>query len=555
MPDLLREVRVTPRRKLLLAIAAGVVLAGPPVAGFNLWLNDLVERQGQAALDQEAQRSLALAEGRISQAVAALEGLAARGIESCRSANLEALRQATFATTPVKEHSVVAADGRVLCSDSGALGSELRKLVSSERLRPNSDILLEIVRIGERPEHWVRLRKPGSGAASGLAATIPSELFNASVPGREQRLAAHTRMTTRSGTLIVESGPGPQGAANADDRVGGMRESSQYALSFSASLPRESVVLSQGDLRALGTAASGMLAILILTLSLLMPKRTRDNPVMELERALKAGEFVPYYQPIVDIVSGRLRGAEVLIRWRKPDGTIVSPASFVPLAESSGLIIEMTRVLMARVCREAGAEIGKRPHSKIGFNLTARHFSNEEIVTDVRRIFSRSPVRLSQVCLEVTERQPLENLTETRRVVAALQELGVRVAIDDVGTGHSGLSYMLKLGVDIIKIDKMFIDALGSDRNSNTIIETLIDLAQNMRMEIIAEGVESFEQVVHLRELGIRSAQGYVFAPPLPGSAFLQLVEAIDPVRENGTSGWRDALAAQAAPRPRVDAA
>ena len=138
---------------------------------------------------------------------------------------------------------------------------------------------------------------------------------------------------------------------------------------------------------------------------------------------------------------------------------------------------------------------------------------------------------MSQIVFEVTERQPLENLTETRRVIAALQGLGVRIAIDDVGTGHSGLSYMLKLGVDIIKIDKVFIDSIGTDRNSNTIIETLIDLAQNMRMDIVAEGVESFEQVVALRELGIRSAQGYVFSPPLPGSAFLQLVEAIDPLK------------------------
>ena len=179
----------------------------------------------------------------------------------------------------------------------------------------------------------------------------------------------------------------------------------------------------------------------------------------------------------------------------------------------------------------------------MAFNLTARHFANEEIVEDVRQIFSKSPIRLSQVVLEVTERQPLENLTETRRVIAALQGLGVRVAIDDVGTGHSGLSYMLKLGVDIIKIDKMFIDALGTDRNSNTIIETLIDLAQNMRMEIIAEGVESFEQVVHLRELGVRAAQGYVFAPPLPGSAFLQLVEAIDPIKSEAIRAPRDAPA------------
>ncbi len=150
---------------------------------------------------------------------------------------------------------------------------------------------------------------------------------------------------------------------------------------------------------------------------------------------------------------------------------------------------------------------------------------------DIRAIFKKSPIKLSQLVLEVTERQEIENLTETRRVIAALQGLGIKIAIDDVGTGHSGLSYMLKLGVDIIKIDKMFIDSLGTDRNSNTIIETLIDLAQNMRMDVVAEGVESFEQVLHLRDLGIRAAQGYVFSPPLPASAFVQLVETIDPVK------------------------
>jgi EAL domain-containing protein (putative c-di-GMP-specific phosphodiesterase class I) len=137
---------------------------------------------------------------------------------------------------------------------------------------------------------------------------------------------------------------------------------------------------------------------------------------------------------------------------------------------------------------------------------------------------------MQQVVLELTERDPIENFAEARQVIAALQALGLRIAIDDVGTGHSGLSYMLKLGVDIIKIDKMFVDAIGTDRNSTTIVETLVDLAHNMRMDVVAEGVENFEQVMHLREVGIRSAQGYVFAPPLPGSAFLQLVEAIDPL-------------------------
>jgi EAL domain-containing protein (putative c-di-GMP-specific phosphodiesterase class I) len=200
-------------------------------------------------------------------------------------------------------------------------------------------------------------------------------------------------------------------------------------------------------------------------------------------------------------------------------------------------------MLMSRVCREAGPVVGRRPHLKLGFNLTARHFADETIVEDVRQIFKNSPMRLSQVMLEVTERQPIENLTETRRVIAALQGIGVRVAIDDVGIGHNGLSYMLKLGVDVIKIDKMFIDSLGIDRNSNAIIETLIDLAQNMRMDVVAEGVESFEQVVHLRDLGIRAAQGYVFAPPLPGSAFLQLVETIDPLKADELEAADEPLA------------
>jgi EAL domain-containing protein (putative c-di-GMP-specific phosphodiesterase class I) len=150
----------------------------------------------------------------------------------------------------------------------------------------------------------------------------------------------------------------------------------------------------------------------------------------------------------------------------------VPPVHFIPLAESSGLITGLTRALMRQVCAEAGATIGARPGFRIGFNLSARHFTNEEIVEDVRRIFSRSPIALRQVLLEVTEREALANLTMARRVIAALQGLGVHVGIDDLGTGHSGLSYMLKLGVDFIKIGKIFVDTIDTERYSSTIIET-----------------------------------------------------------------------------------
>lgn len=530
---------MSPRQKRLVAIAIGVVLAGMPVAGVNLWLNGLSERQGREELEASARRHLFLVERRIGRAVTVLNELAARGVDSCRAAHVDALRQATFANAPVKELSVVAPDGRTLCSDMGA--SESRKLVSSETLSTDSNVLLQVIRIGDRPEHWLRIVRPAAAGGNALAVLIPSELFvpQTSTSGGPVRM--QTRMSTRQGAVISERMGGAHTTSSAPGEPEGWLNitipSEEYALVISFSLPRAKLAENLGEVRMLGAIGSGTLALLILAVAVLLPRRRSDNPFAEIERALKAGEFVPYYQPVVDIRSGRLRGAEVLARWRKKDGTIVPPASFIPLMESSGMIIELTRVLMRKARDELGSHLGPRPQLKIGFNLTARHFANEEIVADIRRIFSGSAIRLTQIELEVTERHPLGDLTETRRVIASLQGLGVRIAIDDVGTGHSGLSYMLKLGVDIIKIDKMFIDSLGTDRNSNTIIETLIDLAQNMRMDIVAEGVETFEQVAALRELGIRAAQGYVFAPPLPGTSFIQLVEAIEPIKQGTATG------------------
>lgn len=129
--------------------------------------------------------------------------------------------------------------------------------------------------------------------------------------------------------------------------------------------------------------------------------------------------------------------------------------------------------------------------------------------------------------VEVTERLPLQDLELARKLIAEMQALGVRVALDDVGTGHGGMAYLQKLGIDIIKIDKMFIDALGTDDSSTTIVDSMVELADNLGMGIIAEGVERMEQVERLRELGVTAAQGYLFAPPLPGKLYIDLANAL----------------------------
>jgi sensor c-di-GMP phosphodiesterase-like protein len=393
------------------------------------------------------------------------------------------------------------------------------------------------VRLGRRPGHIVRINRPGVATQNGLAAMIPTELLVPQVSTQGGPVGMNSRISTRGGTVIGENVVLTGDPEKSGDNLSVEIKSERYAINATLSIPQAILIARQNDLRAFGAIMTGVLALLTFAFALMLPKRQRDNPITVIETALKAGEFVPYYQPVVDIRTGQLRGAEALMRWRKPDGSIILPGVFIPLAETSGLILDLTRSIMRQASNELGPVFARRPHLKVGFNMVARHFADEDVVHDVNEIFKNSQLRLSQIVLEMTERQPIESLTDTRRVIAALQGLGVQVALDDVGTGHSGLSYMLKLGVDIIKIDKMFVDSIGIDRNSTAIVETLIDLADNMRMEIIAEGVENFEQVIHLRNLGIRLAQGYVFAPPLPSSSFLKLVEAIDPLTKKSTEG------------------
>jgi len=518
------------RRKELIAILIGVTLAGVPMGAISLWGNWFIEQRGKDEVYQLARRSLALADRRAGEVIRTLADLARRDIASCGHAQAEAMRQADFSTIPIKEISIIDPAGHTLCTDLG-LPLGLRHVVSSHPLTADGDIMIEVLRLGDRRNSMIRFRRVGAGNANALAALMPAELFlpMTAMPTNASSITA-LAITTQDGSLLSEGGVSQQSARNDIDRFVAAIRSDRYNLVSTVSVPREQVLATYAHLHTVGTVTSSVIALVIIGFTLILPARRRGDPIAEIERAFMAGELVPYFQPVVDIATGRLRGAEVLIRWRKADGSLVLPGTFIPLLESSGLIMEVTRMLMRRTRDVIDAAYGRRPNLTISFNLAAAHFADETIVRDVRDVFEKSSIRLSQVVLEVTERQPLDNLTETRRVIAALQGLGVGIAIDDVGTGHSGLSYMLKLGVDTIKIDKMFIDAIGTDRNSAAIIETLIELARNLRMEIIAEGVETFEQVVFLRDLGVRAAQGYVFAPPLPASSLLQLIEAIDPL-------------------------
>jgi sensor c-di-GMP phosphodiesterase-like protein len=504
----------------------GVLLAGLPLAAVDLWLDRVIERQLTEDISGNARRGAVVIETRLALVAASLDALASQGVSSCSPADLDKLRRASFVTAPAKEFSVVGPDGDTLCTDLGiSLGA--RDVVAVPRAADGADVQVEVVRLGGSPATFVRVRRFGPDGGS-LAALVPSDLLIPLTSNRGGPLGAFAQVSTRNGLMIGEGGTPLPAALKGNQVVSAIMNVDRFGLVATVTRPKDSA--DAQDLRAIGLLVNLVVLFAVSALAWLVVRGRGGEGLDEIRRALDADEFVPYFQPIVDITSGKILGAEVLARWRKPDGSLVLPGAFIPLAERAGLMFELTEALMRRVCAEAGAGYARRPQLKVGFNLTAAHFADARIVEDLRSIFAGSPVRLTQVTLELTERDPIDDMTTTRRVIAALQGLGCQVALDDVGTGHSGLSSILRLGIDVIKIDKIFIDSLGSERNSAAIVATLVELARNMRMEVVAEGVENFEQVADLRARGIRAAQGYVFAPPLPASSFLALLDALDPV-------------------------
>lgn len=248
-------------------------------------------------------------------------------------------------------------------------------------------------------------------------------------------------------------------------------------------------------------------------------------PEEALRWAIAKGEVVPFYQPIVNGKEGTLRGVEVLARWHRPDGGYISPASFIPTAEKSGLIIPLTQSLMTQVVNNMNAIASKLPEGfHVGINFSASHISSPTFVKeclDYQRRFTRRDLNL---VIEVTEREPLdidERLVQTLNV---LHENGFAIALDDFGTGYSGLSYLHDLHIDYIKIDKSFVGRVNEHQDSTLILDSVLEMAQKLSISIVAEGVETQEQLNYLNRKNITFVQGYYFFKPVPFSQLIRIL-------------------------------
>jgi sensor c-di-GMP phosphodiesterase-like protein len=272
--------------------------------------------------------------------------------------------------------------------------------------------------------------------------------------------------------------------------------------------------------------------------SLTYVRRSRV-PAFNLERAIERNEIKPYYQPVINLRTGDLIGCEVLCRWEKPNGRVVPPNSFIEYAENTGLAIPMTVSLMQQVRADLSDLCKIIPDLKISINLFEGHFRDGGIVEDVQAIFGNSSISYRQLVFEITERRPLRNTLAATSVISGLHALGSRLAMDDVGTGHSNLAYLATLGVDVIKIDRIFVDMIKKDTTQVPVLDGLIVMGKDLDCEIVAEGVETEEQALYLRSHGVVHAQGYIFAPALKAKVFIELATALH--RSGGNT--RDVLA------------
>ena len=495
-----------------------------PVMAVDVLLDSYVRVRERATLQSAADAVAARLQTTAYDSINGLQRIATDSPSLCTPSFLAIVHRQMESSLYLKQVLVENSDGVQYCD---ALGRTVDySLLSQELSVAGRNETIAIVRLGEMrmPALKVTQQTEGGRKLSAFAPVLASEPASLLAGLKPTSMV---RLSLTDGDEIVSVGD-----VLAYDNRGGTEYVAAQALAgelpirVTAAVPFAVVRADYGDLDASFTVIACLMCGAFLVLALQYVRRS-DLPAFDLERAIAAGELKPYYQPVINLRTGALVGCEVLCRWEKSNGDIVPPGAFIDYAEVTGLAIPMTVSLMQQVKTDLSDLCADNPDLKISINLFEGHFRDGDIVDDVHTIFADSRIAFRQLVFELTERQPLDQLVQANSVIAGLHALGCRVAMDDAGTGHSNLAYMQTLGVDVIKLDKIFVEMIQPGMTHVPVLDGLVAMARDLGTDIVAEGVETEAQALYLRGLGVLHAQGYLFAPALKASAFLDLAKAL----------------------------
>lgn len=286
-------------------------------------------------------------------------------------------------------------------------------------------------------------------------------------------------------------------------------------------------VLTDADVAMYGAKASGRSRVELFSSTMRAEIAERHHIEAGLRRALEHEEFELAYQPVIDLRSGQVAGAEALVRWNHPERGMVLPGRFIAIAEETDLIVEIGRVVLQRAARDARQFVelaDPSVHFRVAVNVSARQFHDTRLIDDVTRALAGAGVDGSVLAIELTESVLVANDGELADRLQALRALGVRIALDDFGTGYSALSYLRRFPIDVLKVDKSFVSWEREDTSQAGVTRAIVAMGQSLSMRTLAEGIESREQLAWLQSLGCALGQGYFFSRPVAALQFAALL-------------------------------
>jgi sensor c-di-GMP phosphodiesterase-like protein len=508
-------VRLSPLHAVLAAACAFVFVALGHFAA-----TALIDAQRVRQLHDLNETALRRAEIVADYGKASLEAVGKRVNGECNSSALQLLRLQVYQRSNLKDVRIIDRDGAVMCSAYSETLEFDKGWVRRDQMLPSGDGQSMLFRVDQFSGVALGIAKDCDNRRSIAAIlSLSSSLFD--LMPRDLRDHSAVTLLLNDGQVV---------AADREDADMAFRDPVVFSQSSQRYPFRVEMKIEATALRSWNSEPYWPIVTLAALLglafgALLAGAALRPTSlVTALDHALASGAIKPFFLPTFDLDTGRIVGCEVLARWIKPDGTIVPPLSFIPLAESTGRIERLTWCILEQALRELQPIVGRDRGFMLSINVMPRHMMSDGFVDRVRAVAVAHRVSPRQIALEITERNSFADLEEAARVIVELRDRGFSVALDDVGIGHNGLSQIQALGANILKIDKFFVDSICRDNAAHVTIEMLVRLAGELKMTVLAEGIEADEQRLALIACGVTEGQGYLVSPPLPAAKFAAFV-------------------------------